>query len=867
MSKHIADWRNQPVTFFARSLLLAAGVISVLLAALADAAHAATITLSAPDAVGTSSFNTGLNWSNHAAPVSSNDYMVSISQLRSPPDGNSYTFGGRSLTINTNGSFFYKGTGSTGTITVANLILNSGTMIHNQSSSDVFWLYGNLNVAAGSWIYAKQGPIAIVAPIGGNGKITNPGADASGNVLYLFNGANTYTGSIVNNGNFYLVSGANLNFVIGASGVNNSVSGTGSTTIDGRFVLNLSGASTNLGDSWTIASASGQSFTSDFSVDGFTRQGGGTGSGLWDVQTNGVFYEFSTASGVLSVVAQPSTNVVMSPPGFTAVQTTYIPISDGGTNSGYGYAGTSDNAVNAVPFICSGLQTVSNQQFIAYYGQDQTNPSYPFNGTIWIGRRSLSSNTWDIFRTTLTPDDITDGHDVVSFGIDGAGYMHLSWGMHNQALNYAVSTGPVTGSGTIAFGAKTTMTGCENSVTYPQFLTMPNGDLLYLYRVGGPGGGSGGGDTYLNRYLLATHTWTNVNMTGGLCEPFIKGYWSSATNYNAYPNMPCLDGAGNLYVTWCWRETPAYQSNHDLFYARSSDDGVTWQRTDASTYTLPISQYGVNESGSPNSIAQKIVGIPQNYSLINQAGMCLDGNTNPVIATWWAPGTPTNNFQRQYMVVFPDSNGIWQTRQISNRTNDPPGTLEQDGAVRDLGRPVVVADKQNRIIVIYRDNFGSNSLTVVHSLPYTVDPLRTNWTTVDLTTDNLGSYEPVIDLARWQRDNVLDVLCQPSTGEGYTAPSNTASPIGVLEWNAAAYFNPMPTLQMAFTNSNQNVTLTWPSQTGWGYELQTSTNLPTWSALTTLSGNETTLQYVHTNAATVPARFWRLQIREGGLPP
>ena len=99
------------------------------------------------------------------------------------------------------------------------------------------------------------------------------------------------------------------------------------------------------------------------------------------------------------------------------------------------------------------------------------------------------------------------------------------------------------------------------------------------------------------------------------------------------------------------------------------------------------------ESGDPNSIGQVIVPIPQNYSLINQAGMCLDASNNPVMATWWAPGSGTNNYQRQYMVVFPDTNGVWQTRQISNRTNDPPGTMELDAVVRDLGRPVVVCDK------------------------------------------------------------------------------------------------------------------------------------------------------------------------------
>jgi hypothetical protein len=536
-------------------------------------------------------------------------------------------------------------------------------------------------------------------------------------------------------------------------------------------------------------------------------------------------------------------------------------VNDGDvTASGYGYAGPSD--INGTAFICSGLMTVSNQQFFAFYGQHQTNPAYAYNGTIWIARRTVGSNDWQVVRTTFTPNDITDGHDVVAFGIDGSNYLHMSWGMHDQNLHYAISTAPVVGSQPITMGpdlGASGMTGVEFSVTYPQFLTMPNGDLLFLYRIGA----SGGGNTWLNRWSLAAQTWTNVNMIGGVASAFIQGLWPG-TNYNAYPNMPCLDANGNLYLGWTWRETPAYESNNNLLFAKSTNGGVAWETFDGTPYDLPISQ-GL-ESGDPNSVAQIIVPVPQNYSLINQAGMCLDASNNPVLATWWAPGSGTNNFRRQYMVVFPNSSGVWQTRQISNRTNDPPGTMEQDGAVRDLGRPVAVCDKQDRIIVLYRDNFGSNGLTVAYSLPYAVDPQRTNWTTINLTTDNLGDYEPVIDLARWQRDNALDIVYQASDGEGYSAPANNASLIGVLEWNAAAYFNHVPLLQLSLTNANQTVALSWNSQPGWGYQVEWSTNLVNWNLATTLN-NITTFssQYFYTNSATTRQQFWRLLTQQGGF--
>ena len=543
----------------------------------------------------------------------------------------------------------------------------------------------------------------------------------------------------------------------------------------------------------------------------------------------------------------------------------FVPVEDGDTNtSEYAYAGAS--AINAVSFICSSLVTVSNRQLFAYYGRHQTNPSYAFNNTIWLARRTVGSNLWEVFRTTFTANNINDGHDVVSFGIDGDGYLHMSWGMHGDAFHYAKSTNPVTGSLPIGFGPDTSMTGKENTVTYPQWLKLPDGDLLYLFREGS----SGSGDTYLNRYDHVTQTWTNVHHSGSTQLPFIKGTgWTP--NYNAYGNMPCLDAAGNLFLIWTWRyneDSPAgesgYQTNHDFDYAWSPDGGLTWFRPDGTPYSLPISQSG--ENGDTNTIAEKILSIPEGYSLINQAGMCLDNEGKPVLAAWWAPGTVTNNYRRQYMVALPDTNGVWQTRQVSNRTNDLTTTKYSETYVRDLGRPVVVCDQQDRIIVLYRDNFGSNGLTIAHSLPGAVDPDRLAWTTFDLTTANLGNYEPVIDLARWQMDNVLDIVYQPSSGLGYTPPANNASQIGVLEWDAAAYFDHHPELHLAFTNGMSDAVLAFLARPSWGYRLSVSTNLLTWQGLATWSSTNGPVQYVQPNGGLGPQRFWKLDYQEGGIP-
>lgn len=273
------------------------------------------------------------------------------------------------------------------------------------------------------------------------------------------------------------------------------------------------------------------------------------------------------------------------------------------------------------------------------------------------------------------------------------------------------------------------------------------------------------------------------------------------------------------------------------------------------------------ESGVENTRAQQILAIPQQLSLINQAGMCLDEQGLPVIATWWAPGTPSADYRRQYQVVFPGSGSTWETRQVSNRTIDAAGTKKDANAARDLGRPVALCDQEGRIIVLYRDNNGTNGLTIAHSLPRALDPDRLVWTELDLTTDNLGNFEPVIDLARWQRDGMLQVIYQPSAGLGYAPPANNASPLGVLEWDAAAYFQPRPQLHVAFVNAHADAALSFASQSGWDYRLWTSPDLTIWTALTTLEGTGGLLQHRQLGGGGGTKRFWRIEVKEGGFSP
>lgn len=290
-----------------------------------SSASAATITLTATDGFDASSFATGTRWSDGQAPSAGNDYVVDTARrrLRTAPNGNSATFAGDSLTIangfslgSINGAdtddaygFTYKGTGTTATITINNLILAGGSINHLNGTGDLFRLAGNLSVTGDSIIRAKQGTITIDSVVSGSSKLYLGATDGLGSSRSVnFNGVNTFTGDLIATSTstyFTLGSTGTFTFNIGAPGVNNSIyglSGTNATAIfNGVFSFNLSGASTVQGSTWTIVDGStlNESYGGTFSVAGFTD----LGSGVW---SNGA-YEFSQTTGVLtSVIPEPS---------------------------------------------------------------------------------------------------------------------------------------------------------------------------------------------------------------------------------------------------------------------------------------------------------------------------------------------------------------------------------------------------------------------------------------------------------------------------------------------------------------------------------------------------------------------------------
>lgn len=400
---------------------------------------------------------------------------------------------------------------------------------------------------------------------------------------------------------------------------------------------------------------------------------------------------------------------------------------------GEGYAATS---VNTAVFRGSSIATHGDIQYAAYYDPD---------GFVTLAKRYIGSEQWTVKKTQYK-GNIKDAHNVISIGVDGDGYLHVAFDHHGLPLHYTVSNSP----GSLELGALRKMIGIdENDVTYPEFYTMPDGDMIFAYRSGE----SGRGNLVINRYSTNEKKWSRIH------DVLIDG----EDKRNAYWQMH-VDSKGVMHLSWVWRETWLVETNHDLCYAKSSDGGKTWQRSDGSDYVLPITM-------STAEIAWK---IPQNSELINQTGMTADSNGNPYIATYWRD---IDSDVPQYRLVWHDGRK-WNMETVGERT--APFSLSGGGTkMIPISRPRIVSDGK-MAYYLFRDAERGGKV----SLAYTPSLGNKEWTVYDVTDFTVDAWEPSHDVSLWNSRGMLQIFVQcthQGDGEKTLESAGISSPVYVLE--------------------------------------------------------------------------------------
>lgn len=398
------------------------------------------------------------------------------------------------------------------------------------------------------------------------------------------------------------------------------------------------------------------------------------------------------------------------------------------------------NSVNTTVFRNQSLVTHGDRQYTAFYDAQ---------GVMVLAARELGTEEWELHRTQYS-GNVKDAHNGISLGVDGDGVLHVAWDHHGHPLHYVRAVA----AGSLELGEMMPMVGVEEShVTYPEFCSMPDGDLIFAYRDGS----SGNGNMVLNRYDNQSDTWSRVQSS------LIDGEGER----NAYWQM-CVDAEGGLHVSWVWRETYNVETNHDLCYAYSPDGGESWLRSDRATrYSLPITAAN----------AEYVCVIPQNSELINQTSMTCDNMTRPYIASYWRDA---ESDVPQYRLVYFDGEE-WHQQQVSQRLT--PFSLSGAGSKKiPIARPRLAVrtgrgDKVEAYYVFRDEERGSRV-----SLAECADLAKGVWTVRDVTEFSVESWEPSYDTKLWSERGMLHVFVQHTgQGDGEKLEEVPPQPVYVLE--------------------------------------------------------------------------------------
>ena len=261
-----------------------------------DPWSATNITLRRSDAGGTSSFNWTGGWNDGYFAHRNAAYSTGAFAIRTPNGTQGWTFAGDSLTVNSGGALLYNGYLDTGVVTIRDLILDGGTVKHDQLAADLFQLAGHVQLKSNSTFDAANGDILVRGVIDGPGTLTKIGnnrltlsaANGYSGVTKINQGTLAITGQYSLGGSLYgglNFDGGTLQYAANLTGNNgsadisrNSVGVAKTVTLTGNGTIDTNGnnvtyanAIGNNGAGWLVKTGAG-----NLTLNGANKYTGGT---------------------------------------------------------------------------------------------------------------------------------------------------------------------------------------------------------------------------------------------------------------------------------------------------------------------------------------------------------------------------------------------------------------------------------------------------------------------------------------------------------------------------------------------------------------------------------------------------------------
>lgn len=429
---------------------------------------------------------------------------------------------------------------------------------------------------------------------------------------------------------------------------------------------------------------------------------------------------------MLATMATTATPAAAASPTVTHLGTSVLTTSG---RTAVSYSGL----MNGESFQQDGITTVNGWQYAAFWDQ---------SGYVNLSRRQPPSGAWQNLRLTDYRTTSTDSHNVICIGVSPRdGTVHLAFDMHSNQLKYRRSAPGASWSASSFGPVRNSLAGTAMpTVTYPQFLAAPDGTLQMAIRTGV----SGNGDEVLYEY--ANGSWSYVG-------EFIDG--------TSYDNNPYLfgieyDRTGVLHATWTVRETSNGSTNHDLFYAYSTDKGRTWRNNAGTALTKPLPSNGSTLKVWPNS---------QNRGLMNQESQVVDSTgTVHVLQSHLRANTPS----------ITDFTAARNSAVLVHYWRDRASTVWNQrylGYAEGLSRGDIAVDSRDNLYVV-SGHSGTNVLQIATASK------ASGWSdwTVRHRSGALYMSDPLIDHPLLATRNILSI---------YT-PRVGGSQIDVQNWSTAS---------------------------------------------------------------------------------
>jgi BNR repeat-containing family member len=406
---------------------------------------------------------------------------------------------------------------------------------------------------------------------------------------------------------------------------------------------------------------------------------------------------------------------------------------------------------NSLPFTQDALATDGARQYAIWVSGPRRAPL--------IAARELPHGRWsppvDLQAVPGTPFDRPterDPHNSYAIGVDALGRVHVAGNLHNRPLAY-MRSGP---ESLDDWSAEPMIGSEEESVTYPTFVRLLDGTLLFVHRDGR----SGFGDVYLNRLPPHGERWERLGM-------LVEG---RSSGESPYLNHVAVSTTGALHVSGCFRERGAgAASNRDVWHATSEDGGATWRSAAGERLELPLTH-----AAAPIAVPT----APNGSGLVNQTGMDVDRDGNPHIAFFRYDERGATQIAHAW-----HDGALWRTRDVTTFTH----RMETHTPIVDasVARPALACLDDGEVWATFRATHDGYGGRVVCARCTPGEEPRE----VTIYTGDLGSWEPSFDTTALRSRNELHLLltaAPPYALDEDAAPELgwTEQPIGVLSLSA-----------------------------------------------------------------------------------